>query len=762
MKQNLTQKMISILGREAGNRIPLKDFFKSLEPKISDAKSIGRRTRKFFSRETDTGEAAIILAELELLGLVSIQSNRLSIKEPFLLRAKISLSPKGIIFAVPKDANAGARDVFIRHSESKDCLPGDEVLIRITDRSRDRFEGKIVQIQKKARSEFRMKILDISGKGGIPGLILDTPGNLAAILYAKNIPADTVKRFRNESVVIVSLTGESINYLGSHFRLASFLRFENDTDMDPDYSRVLMKYNLNPVYPAVELPDPDEEISAASVRDWKKRHDLRHLYTVTIDGDDSKDFDDAISLEYINAKNCRLYVHIADVSHYVKKDTALDEEAKSRATSVYLVNRVVPMLPPVLSENLCSLVAGKTRLAFTAEMELNIKTGKIIKSDFYKSIILVDHRYTYNNAERDLDLTINTGNSQGDISGSVRGRISDEEFTPDHQHRIKLIADMWNIASNMRSHRIENGKIDLDIPEPVIKLDENDKVKEINFRNRLKSSVLIEEFMLTANQAVARFLTKKKARTLYRVHEEMEISKVERLNEFFKIYNVPCQLKNSEQKQVIKAMDTVNSHPAGKGLKRVFNMILLRSFMQAVYRPEPLGHWGLAFDDYCHFTSPIRRYPDLIVHRALEKIIYKEKEMYSPEEMTELGRHTSEMERKAMEAERDMQRLKVLQHIQKSGQTKFKAFITGFKPDRVFLELRDFPAEGIVTANHLTNDMALILPDSFSFYIKKLSRPAFLGEEWEVELERADLEEIKLYFKPIWPAGKHKGMQLGS
>jgi ribonuclease R len=380
---------------------------------------------------------------------------------------------------------------------------------------------------------------------------------------------------------------------------------------------------------------------------------------------------------------------------------------------------------------------------------------------------MVDHRYTYNLAEKDIDFTLNNDNREilaGEHLIPSSGAQPDpgNKADSDHALRIKLIAEMWELASNMRKHRIIDGKIDLNIPEPLIKLDENDKVKEIRYKDRLKSSILIEEFMLTANQAVAKFLTKKKARTLYRVHEEMEISKVERLNEFFKIYNVPCQLKNSDQKHVIKALDTVRNHPGGKGLERVFNMILLRSFMQAVYRPEPLGHWGLAFDDYCHFTSPIRRYPDLIVHRALEKIIYNEKEAYSPEEMNELGRHTSEQERKAMEAERDMYRLKVLQHIQKSGQTSFKGFITGFKADRVFLELRDFPAEGIVTANHLTNDQSLILPDSFSFYLKKLSRPAFLGEEWDLELERSDLEEIKLYFKPIWQTGKHKGMQPGS
>ncbi len=745
MKQNLTQKILSLLGREAGNKISLRDFFSSLEPKQeSKARTIGRRTRKFLTREKESGEASLILAELELLGLVMIQGNRLTIREPFILEAKASVSPKGVVFAVPKHASAGARDIFIKHSETRDCLPGDEILVRLTDRSRDRFEGKIIQIRKKARSEFRMKVLDTASGRGIPGLILDTPGNLAAILKPANIPADTLRRIRPDTVVIVKLSGESIDYLGSHFRLASFIRFETDSDMDPDYARVLMKYNLDPVYPDVETPDPDEEISEKTVWDWKKRKQLQDLYTVTIDGEDSKDFDDAVSLVPVNRKTAKLFVHIADVSHYVKKGTALDQEAKDRATSVYLVNRVVPMLPPVLSENLCSLVSGKTRLAFTAEMDVDLKTGKIIKYDFYKSVILVNKRCTYNSAEADIDAGL-AGNIPAD---------------PDDAYRTETLVSMWNLALNMRNTRISQGKIDLDIPEPAVKLGADDKVREIHYRKRLKSSMLIEEFMLTANQAAAKFLNKKKARTLYRVHEEMEESKTERLNEFFKIYNVPAGLKNADQKNVIKAMDIVKKHPAGKGLERVFNMILLRSFMQAVYRPEPLGHWGLAFEDYCHFTSPIRRYPDLIVHRALQKIIYKEKEIYSPEEMTELGRHTSEMERKAMEAERDMYRLKVLQYIESTGQKRFKGFITGFKTDRVFLELRDYPAEGIVTANHLTNDNSLILPDSFSFYIKKLSRPAFLGEEWELELERADLEDIKLYFKPVWTSGRQKGMQL--
>jgi len=461
---------------------------------------------------------------------------------------------------------------------------------------------------------------------------------------------------------------------------------------------------------------------------------VRHLYTVTIDGPDSKDFDDAISLEVVNDRKWKLYVHIADVSYYVKAGTPLDDEAANRATSVYLANRVVPMLPPVLSENLCSLVAERNRLAFTAEMDIRPDTGEILHYEIYKSVIRVDRRLTYDTAELELD------DKKSDLS------------------RI------WKLAQVQKAKRLKAGRIDLDMREPKAKYDDAGRLTEVLYPQRLRSSMLIEECMLSANICTAEFQRKKDALTLYRVHEPMAEAKLESLNHFFKIYGMKIELEDSNPVAVNEALRAVHEFAEkGKAVQkgstgklegvspdRIFQLLLLRSFMQAKYTGEPLVHYGLGFTDYCHFTSPIRRYPDLIVHRALEAILRKKKPVYNRDDIDELGIHTSEMERKAMDAERDIWKLKMLRSIEKSGQREFKGFITGFRPDRVFMELLDFSVEAVVIHTHLTNDFELILPDPFSAFIKKLSRPAFLGEVWKLELDRLDLEEMKLFVKPKW------------
>ncbi|MBL8019969.1 MAG: VacB/RNase II family 3'-5' exoribonuclease [Leptospirales bacterium] len=686
----------------------------------------------------DHTDVEVLLAELKLLNMVEYDGSKVIPRDPFLAVARASVSPSGAVFASVRGADPAARDLFIAAARSMNALTGDEILVRLTDKSRDRFEGTVVEIRNKARELFRLRLLSDPVHRVAPGILLDASTRISAGMTVSRMSADLTKRMKQDVVVIVKLTGRNIMHMGLPLLEADFVRFEKDSDMDADYARILMKYNFNPIYPQIDgVPEYESErteVQPESVVDWKGRRDLRNIETVTIDGPDSKDFDDAISLVRVSNKAWKLYVHIADVSHYVLPGTELDNEAQRRATSVYLANRVVPMLPPVLSENLCSLVADRNRLAFTAEMDIKPETGEIVRYEIYKSIIRVNRRLTYENAEGELD------KKDSDLS------------------------HIWRIAQLQKEARLKSGRIDLDLREPKIKYNDKGEVVEVTYRQRLKSSMLIEECMLSANICTAEFQRKKGAATLYRVHESMEERKLESLNHFLKIGGIDFKLNDTEPRSINKTLLKVKDFAEkGKGTQkgsrgklegvspeRIFQMLLLRSFMQAKYAGEPLGHYGLGFEDYCHFTSPIRRYPDLVVHRALESILRKKKPVYSKEDIDELGLHTSEMERKAMDAERDIWKLKMLRSIEKSGQKKFRAFITGFKTDRVFLEMLDFNVECIVTANHLTNDFELVLPDPFSVFIKKLSRPAFLGEVWNVDLERLDTEEMKLFVKPIW------------
>jgi ribonuclease R len=723
MKQHSTSSILNFFLKNSGKLIAFKEFDKFLKQDQHTEKKIKKGRSRQSNNFDVVQDPMLIVAELELLGLITIKGRSYAVKEPFLLKGKVSLNPRGIAFVSVQGADPAARDIFISPSDTKGALPGDEVLVRLKDRKRERFEGYIVNVVKRARKLYRMKLLSRVKQNAVPGILLDTPGQVPGCITTNRIPADMLKQMKGDTNIIVTLSGKQILYLGTHMHEAEFVRFESDSDADPDFERIMMKYNLDPVYPGnIDLPEhkelAEEQISA--IIKSEKRRDLRSLYTITIDGEDSKDFDDAISI-LREKRKFRLFVHIADVAHYVKKDTALDREAQRRSTSVYLPGRVVPMLPPVLSENLCSLIQDKNRMSFTAEMEIDPKSGKITDSKFYKSIIKVDRRLTYNIAERELD------------EAERNGKITD-------------LTEMWNLAQKQKSLRMKEGRIDLNLKETKIKVGDNNEISGIETADRLKSSMLIEEFMLSANTSVARFLRKKNAKVLYRVHDAMEEGKIETLNTFFKIYNISFEMKNTLPATLGKALNKVKENPV---VEKIFNMLLLRSFMQANYRGQPAGHWGLGFKDYCHFTSPIRRYPDLVVHRVLSSYIRKEKPAYTEEEIHSLGMLTSEQERKAMEAERDMTKLKVIRHIERTGQKEFRGFITGFRTDRVFLELEDFPIEAVVAASHLTNDAELILPDRFSAYIKKFSRPAFLGEEWKLIIDRIDYEDIRLYFKPV-------------
>jgi len=707
------KELLRFFEKNQGKEISEKELNKFLNKILKENPSKKKLKKEYLEPE-------IILSELMNLNLIEKQKKKYKIKSPFLVECRVSFSPTGLIFASPRFLfmpNEFPKDIFVPPRSSKKALLGDIVLVRLVDKKRERFEGEIVQIVKRNREFFRMEVIEISKEYAI-GKLLDIPGKLSVICNLSGLSKDTRERIKVPTKIVIKLTGKMIQYKQAHFQESIFIRFEDETEFDLDFDRILIKYNLNPYYPDYHFPEYDPE-KPHTIPDWNKRKDLRDLYTITIDGEDAKDFDDAISLEIINKNKYKLYVHIADVSFYVEKNTPLDLEAQERGTSYYLANRVIPMLPPALSENLCSLVEGKNRLTVTAEMEIHAKTGKILKSKFYRSIIRVNKRYTYEIAEQLIDTDVDP-----------------------------ILPKLWEIAQIQKKERIKEGRIDLDIPEPKFVFGENDKVVEIKLRERLRSSMLIEECMLSANIAVAEYLQNKQVPTLYRIHEPMEEEKLEHLNAFFQIYDIRLKLEEVEPFLIQKAIKEVQKK--GEKESRIFNLILLRSFMQARYSPESSGHWGLGFKHYCHFTSPIRRYPDLVVHRSLIQLLNNKKPLYTMEEVFELGIKTSEAERNAMDAERDMWKLKLIRYIENTHQTTFHGFITGIRPEGIYVELEECPTDGFIPAGYLTNEPELIIPDPFSVYVKILARPAFLGERWKLELDKIDIEGLKIYFKPIF------------
>lgn len=705
-ESDLGKKILKYLQSRAGSVILNKDLTAKLL-REENQNSYGKKREKWQFQERER-EISEVLKLLESEGLIELEKKNILVNPNQTLQGTISISKRGDGFVKLPSGT----EIFVPGQFAQSAIQGDLVEIQPYGiGKKGRLEGEVIEILRRGRDLYRMIVTEKDPKF-IFGKLLDIDGEeKEGYILRKTILTDLQEEIKSGDVLVVKLK-EDTEHERNLYEV-QFLRFESDTKEDLDLMRMLMKYNYSILYPETIQLDLPDEVDETVVEDWSARVDLRNLKCITIDGEYSKDFDDAIS--FVEEKNrIRFYVHIADVSYYVRPGTPLDEEAYNRATSVYLGSRVVPMLPPELSENLCSLVANKNRLAFTVEMEADRK-GKITYAKFYKSVIRVSERYTYNRAESEI------------LSGDTKN----------------WIYRMNEFAKALREKRIENGRVDLNLKENKVVTDSDHNVIEISVQERLQAHILIEEFMLSANIKVAEFLRKKKQPTLYRVHEAMDEEKLESLNAFLKLNGIKTLLKDSSYESIRAVLKNLE----GKPEERLFNMFLLRTFMQAYYSGEHLGHWGLGFEDYCHFTSPIRRYPDLICHRALQNVLLEKKPAYTPEDMISAGLHCSHQERKATDSERDYYKLKACRYLEKTGIKEFSATITGCKPFLVFVDLENPAVDACLLASEFTDEGEIRMDTDFSFYSKKFTKIYTLGDRVEVELDRIDYEEIKIYVK---------------
>lgn len=700
------RKLLKFFRSKAGKVLSMQEIYSKFIAHAGQKK--GFRREKWEAQEQKrSAEEVLIFFEKE--GLIEIQKKNIIVRPNQTLSGTISLSKKGDGFV---KLTTGT-EVFVPSQYTSSAIQGDLVEILPTGIGRKgKLEGEVVSVLRRGRELYRMKVTEKDYKF-IVGTFLDMEGDLKeGFLPRKTLLQDLQDEINIGDVLIVTLKQDSDHE--KNLYEAHFVRFESDTKEDTDLMRMLMKYNYTILYPEeVKLEELPDEVDESTVDNWNSRVDLRELKSITIDGEYSKDFDDAISF-IEEGKKIRFYVHIADVSHYVQPGSDLDIEAYARATSVYLGSRVVPMLPPELSENLCSLVAKKNRLAFTVEMEADW-SGTIFHAKFYKSIIKVEERYTYNRAEEEI--------KSGDPNN--------------------WIFKMMKFADILRKRRLNSGRVDLNLKETKVVTDSEHNVIEIKPVDRLQAHILIEEFMLSANIKVAEYIRKKERPTLYRVHEPMDVEKLEMLNSFLRLNGVNAQLQDTNYESIRHVLQVIEGSPS----ERLFNISLLRSFMQAYYSGEYLGHWGLGFKDYCHFTSPIRRYPDLVCHRVLESILLSEEEPYSEEDIKVMGLHTSHEERKATDSERDYYKLKACRFLEKTGIKEFTATLVGFKAAVAFVELNNPPVEAIIPAIEFTDEGELQAETDFTFYSKKYTKQYSLGETFPVELDRIDFEEIKIYVK---------------
>ena len=476
-----------------------------------------------------------------------------------------------------------------------------------------------------------------------------------------------------------------------------------------------MQFRPETLKEAEKIPEKisDEEIA--------KRRDFRNIWTCTIDPPDAKDFDDALSLRKLDSGEWEVGVHIADVSHYVKPQTALDKEAYDRGTSIYLVDRTIPMLPEKLSNMVCSLRPNEDKLCFSAVFTLDDK-AKISSEWFGKTIINSDRRYSYEEVQVMIE--------------GAEGEYKDE------------LLILNQLAEQLREERFKKGSIAFHTTEVKFILDENGKPLDTYVKEQKEANMLIEDFMLLANRRVAEKIGQKKGQStpktfVYRVHDEPNPDKLAKFSEF--LTKLGYKLNLGSHKSVANSFNHLFEQIAGKGEKTMIETIAIRTMSKAEYSTVNIGHYGLSFPFYTHFTSPIRRYPDLMVHRLLEWYL-EGKGSASKEEYEEYCVHSSEMERKAAEAERASVKYKQAEFLQDKIGQSFNGLISGVSKYGIFVELEGSKCEGMVSMKYMDDDFYYLDEDNYRVIGQHHGREFKLGAPIKIRVKRVDLQRKQMDF----------------
>lgn len=665
------------------------------------------KKRKKSGKGSQSKDLSKIESTLNLLidaGFIVKEKQRFRKANPLTIEGTIRINSSGDAIVKYNE-----EDIIIRREDTGNAQNNDSVTVEICDCRKGFLSGRVSNVVKR-KKEVNLGRVTAKTGGLIILRLLDVQGE-TEVCVQKSDKSPAIGDY-----AILTLTGKMI----SGRTEGKIIQYFSEDEEKHDFTRIKLRHSLPDDHDyfnedEIDLTVPEEEM--------ENRKDYRKLFTITIDGDTAKDFDDAISIKE-SGKSTKLYVHIADVSAYIRKGSKLDEEAFSRGTSYYLGDRVIPMLPERLSNDLCSLKEGVDRLTLTAEMNFDAQ-GNMTKFEAYRGIIRVNKRLTYNNAEKIIN-----GRSLAQMN--------------------RTIQKMNKLAKLLNRKRINDGKLDLNLTDQEV-IYENGTVKEIRFAPRLQSQSLIEEFMLSANEAVSRALKENEIPALYRVHEKISEDNIISLKRFLTVLNVKLDTGKTMGKSIQDVLEKVS----GKPYEQVVNLVVLKSMMQAYYGPEPLGHFGLGFLDYTHFTSPIRRYPDLIVHRCLKTLIDSSTPPYRMPELIEIGEKSSMMERIAQKAERDLIKIKSCRLMKQHIGEEFDVIISGLTKFGMFVSLIEMPIEGMVPLKNLTDDYYVLKEDEFTVIGRKLNKRYRLGDRIKVKLVNADMEMLRIDFD-LAPAKKRR------
>ena len=689
----------------------------------------------------ELAEAKILVADENARGKYKINPKNINddlLPKNYLI-GTIDMKQTGKAYVIPQDENR--EDVLISANNTHHALHGDTVkVLMFPQRKMHKPEGQVVEVLKRARTRF---VGIIQKQDRFAFLISDSRTMVVDIF----IPLNELNGAQDGEKVVVEMTDwpERMNNPVGHV----VKRLGQPGDNNVEMQSILAEYDFPLDFPK-EAEKEAEKIVPPVEKDMEGRKDFRKVTTFTIDPADAKDYDDALSFRRMRNGNYEVGVHIADVSHYVKPGTAIDSEAYERGTSVYLVDRTIPMLPEKLCNGVCSLRPNEDKLCFSVLMELNEK-AEVLKTWFGKSVINSDTRYSYEEAQEVID------------SGAVAH--------PEHKKTDEAILELHKLATIMRAERYKEGAINFESQEVKFILDENSKPIGVYIKESKEANWLIEEFMLLANKMVAERIGKqpeqkkgegKKAHAktfVYRVHDEPNPEKLNTFVEF--VGKLGFKMKVGSRQALAHSYNNLFQTIAGRGEEYMIDTIAIRTMSKAYYSTENIGHYGLGFRFYTHFTSPIRRYPDLMVHRLLEHYLgggaSADAEVYE-----EYCRHCSQMEKRAADAERTSVKYKQAEFLSdKLGET-FPALISGVSKWGIYAEIEGNKCEGMIPIGSLQGDYYMLDEDNYQVIGRRFGKTYKLGMPVTIRVKHVDMLKKLIDFELVdeeseKPARKEKG-----
>lgn len=623
-------------------------------------------------------------------------------------------------------------DIYIPARNLNRALHKDTVKIYLYNRKKNsREEGDVVEIIKRAKTEF-VGVLQLSNNFGF---VVPDDSKMYSDIF---VPKNKLKNAEHGEKVLVKLVDWPENSKNPFGEILDVLG--KPGDHDTEIHSILLEYGLPYKFEekveneAAKLPF---EITKEEIA---KRRDMRKDLTFTIDPKDAKDFDDALSFEIMENGNYEIGIHIADVSHYLHENTFLDDEAYNRATSVYLVDRVVPMLPEVLSNGVCSLRPNEEKLTFSAVFEINSK-AHVINEWFGRTVTYSDQRFAYEEAQEIIE------SEKGIISQAVS--ITGESYTVTPEI-VSAVLKMDELAKILRKKRLQQGAITFDRAEVKFILDENSEPTGVYFKEAKEANKLIEEFMLLANRKVAEFVGRKsgvatKNTFIYRVHDEPNVDKLAALQTIVSKFGYTNKIDTTTKESTAASLNKLLSDVSGKGEANMIETLAVRTMSKAIYTTDNIGHYGLAFDYYSHFTSPIRRYPDVMTHRLLQHYLSGGKSPKA-ESFEEKCKHSSDREQLATSAERDSIKYMQVKYMEKHMDQEFKGVISGVTEWGIYVEIIENGCEGMCRIREITDDFYIFDEKQYALVGQSSNNLYQLGDQVLIKVKHTDLERKHLDF----------------